>query len=237
MEVGQGLYQGSDTNSGFMGISLGLVNQDNNAFRVLQKYALTETYSSTVIPIGCATDGNKIFCKIFAVNVTRYASNGDFLAGVWSHGRYQNVFFGQRKPSLRLLNFKLGDFLICIRKLLLQTFYIRLALCLRTLIFALGITGLLCFASYNQIVFAQPIPKGDYFRSAEQEKTHHSEPKPEMCPCTGVFDRIPAGPPCHDYSPLWLCAVATAFLVGFKIAARMSKRQTERLKRIWMGNH
>jgi hypothetical protein len=84
----------------------------------------------------------------------------------------------------------------------------------------------------SQFVLSFGISMGGDLEYAQSYEAAYTEPKidaaPESCSC----NRIPTRQPTHDF-PLSIFVAAIAFLLGFKIAAWMGRRQVERMREIW----
>ena len=91
--------------------------------------------------------------------------------------------------------------------------------------------GVLC--NGTEFVFPLAVAMGNDFRYAQQYQRDDARPEIEITPPVGACNRIPAWNDTHDELAPVVMTAAISFLVGFRIAAWMGKRQIERLRRIW----
>lgn len=85
----------------------------------------------------------------------------------------------------------------------------------------------------GKLIFPLGIAMGDDFGRAQQDQRDNAAPKIEIFPPVGSCDGVPTRNPGHDELPPLALTAGLSFLVGFRIAAWMGKRQIERLTRIW----
>ena len=75
---------------------------------------------------------------------------------------------------------------------------------------------------------------GENLENSQQNKSGDTTPEINVTPKMRPSNGIPTRYPIHDESPDLVITAAVSFLVGFKIAAWMGKRQIERLRKIWI---
>lgn len=91
--------------------------------------------------------------------------------------------------------------------------------------------GILLYS--GEFIFPFAIAMGNDLGSSQPYQGANACPKVEIAPPMSPCDRIPSGYQGHDELPPILFAVAISFIVGFRIAAWMSRRQIDRLRRVW----
>jgi len=101
----------------------------------------------------------------------------------------------------------------------------------RHLIIVLALSGSLFYG--GQLIFPLAIAMGDNLSDTQQKQRDDAKPEVEVAPPMRACDGIPSGYEGHEELPYLLFTAAISFLVGFKIAAWMGRRQIERLSRIW----
>jgi hypothetical protein len=90
--------------------------------------------------------------------------------------------------------------------------------------------GLLCAGEF---ILPVAVAMGGQLEYAQESQREKASEEKTVTPSMGACDRIPSRYQGHDELPHTLFFGGVCFLIGFKIAAWMSKRQIERLKRIW----
>ena len=89
--------------------------------------------------------------------------------------------------------------------------------------------GGLLFA--NQFVFPFAVPMRDDLAYAQEQQRGNTGPKKDGTPQTRACGGSPARYPTHDAGDLVIVSGVT-FLLGFRLVARMERRQTARLTRL-----
>ncbi len=84
----------------------------------------------------------------------------------------------------------------------------------------------------GQFTLALAVPRHN-LEYAQQDQSADAGKEEGVSPTMSACDRIPSRPPTHDDLPDLLFVAGIAFLVGFKIAAWMSRRHVRRLREIW----
>ena len=93
---------------------------------------------------------------------------------------------------------------------------------------ALGISLLLS----GQLVFPFRVSVGNDFAQAQEQERGNPGPKENIAPEIGTCDGIPSRYQSHDLPSLAFIA-GIAFILGFRVASWMSKRQIARLRKVW----
>jgi len=87
--------------------------------------------------------------------------------------------------------------------------------------------------NFSQFVLPVGIAMGGDLSRAQSNQSPDAYPEIETAPPSGSCDRTPSRYPTHGTIPELLFVAGIAYLLGFKILARLSRLQLERMKEIW----